>query len=169
MLTQFTAIVLLAAPVISGLPPVSTATLVGVSVYALLRLVRGARSGLSYVAHACFGNGDCLSVWFLAPDALLRTQPADSSRGALKHPGFGFSARTSGLELHRRPPPPNNSFKPTPCRGVGRVLCATLARVRRPATGRLNSGVRGLGCDCCNSPHREDGPRSHHRLFGRAI
>ena len=38
--------------------------------------------------------------------------------------------------------PPNNSFKPTPCRGVGRVLCATLARVRRPATGRLNSGVR---------------------------
>jgi hypothetical protein len=37
---------------------------------------------------------------------------------------------------------PNNSFKPTPCRGVSRVLCATLARVRRPATGRLNSGVR---------------------------
>lgn len=35
---------------------------------------------------------------------------------------------------------PNNSFKPTPCRGVGRVN-ATLARVRRPATGRLNSGV----------------------------
>ena len=37
---------------------------------------------------------------------------------------------------------PNNSFKPTPCRGVSHVLCATLARVRRPATGRLNSGVR---------------------------
>ena len=37
---------------------------------------------------------------------------------------------------------PNNSFKPTPCRGVGHVLCATLARVRRPVTGRLNSGVR---------------------------
>jgi hypothetical protein len=37
---------------------------------------------------------------------------------------------------------PNNSFKPTPCRGVGRVLYATLARTRRPATGRLNSGVR---------------------------
>jgi hypothetical protein len=33
-------------------------------------------------------------------------------------------------------------FKPTPCRGVGHVLYATLARVRRPATGRLNSGVR---------------------------
>ena len=38
--------------------------------------------------------------------------------------------------------PPNNSFKPTPCRGVGCVLYATLARIRRPATGRLNSGVR---------------------------
>ena len=37
---------------------------------------------------------------------------------------------------------PNNSFKPTPCRGVSRVLCATLARTCRPATGRLNSGVR---------------------------
>ena len=37
---------------------------------------------------------------------------------------------------------PNNSFKPTPCRGVSRVLYATLAHVRRPATGRLNSGVR---------------------------
>ncbi len=38
--------------------------------------------------------------------------------------------------------PPNNSFKPTPCRGIGHVLCATLAHVRRPATGRLNSSVR---------------------------
>ena len=38
----------------------------------------------------------------------------------------------------------NNSFKPTPCRGVGHVLYATLAHVRRPATGRLNSGVRPL-------------------------
>ena len=37
---------------------------------------------------------------------------------------------------------PNNSFNPTPHRGAGRVLCATLARVRRPAKGRLNSGVR---------------------------
>ena len=37
--------------------------------------------------------------------------------------------------------PPNKSFKPTPCRGIGYVLYATLARIRRPATGRLNSGV----------------------------
>ena len=39
---------------------------------------------------------------------------------------------------------PNNSFKPTPHRGVGHVLYATLARVRHPAAGRLNSGVRPL-------------------------
>ena len=36
----------------------------------------------------------------------------------------------------------NNSSKPTPCRGVGHMLYATLAYVRRPATGRLKSGVR---------------------------
>ena len=53
-----------------------------------------------------------------------------------------LSASAPWCELHQHPPPPNNSFKPTPCRGVGRVLCATLARSRRPATGRLNSGVR---------------------------
>ena len=37
---------------------------------------------------------------------------------------------------------PNKSFKPTPHRGVNSVLYATLARYRRPAVGRLNSGVR---------------------------
>jgi hypothetical protein len=44
---------------------------------------------------------------------------------------------------------PNNSFKPTPCRGVGHVLYATLAHVRRPAKGRLNSGV---SCQWKTSP-----------------
>jgi hypothetical protein len=53
-----------------------------------------------------------------------------------------FSAGTLGFQVRQHPPPPNNSFKPTPCRGGGRVQCATLAHVRRPATGRLNSGVR---------------------------
>ena len=72
----------------------------------------------------------------------LLTGLAESSRDALRHPGFGLSASASGFDSHRHPPPPNNSFKPTPCRGVGRVLCATLAHVRRPATGRLNSSVR---------------------------
>ena len=47
----------------------------------------------------------------------------------------------------------NSSSKPTPCRGVGCVLCATLARIRRPATGRLNSGVmRGLAAGCAGFP-----------------
>jgi hypothetical protein len=36
----------------------------------------------------------------------------------------------------------NNSFKPPLCRGIGRVLFATLAHDRRPAMGLLNSGVR---------------------------
>ena len=52
-----------------------------------------------------------------------------------------LSVSAQGPGLNRHPPPPNNSFKPTPCRGVGCVLYATLARIRRPATGRLNSGV----------------------------
>ena len=70
------------------------------------------------------------------------TGPAGSSRVRARAFPLRFSASTSGSDLHRRPPPPNNSFKPTPCRGVGHVLYATLAHVRRPATGRLNSGVR---------------------------
>ena len=70
------------------------------------------------------------------------TGPAGSSRVRARAFPLRFSASTSGSDLHRRPPPPNNSFKPTPCRGVGCVLYATLARIRRPATGRLNSGVR---------------------------
>jgi hypothetical protein len=79
-----------------------------------------------------------------------------------RHPGkFAGRARVSPLRLSEasagfilrwHPPPPNNSFKPTPCRGVGCVLCATLARIRRPATGRLNSGVmRGLAAGCAGS------------------
>lgn len=38
---------------------------------------------------------------------------------------------------------PNNSFNPTPHRGVGRAY-ATLARVRYPASGQLNSCIRML-------------------------
>ena len=72
----------------------------------------------------------------------LRIHPAESSRVRVLAFPLRISASASGPDLHRRPPPPNNSFKPTPCRGVGRVLYATLAHVRRPATGRLNSGVR---------------------------
>ena len=70
------------------------------------------------------------------------TGPAESSQMRVLAFPLRFSAGASGLGAHRHPPPPNNSFKPTPCPGVGRVLYATLAHVRRPATGRLNSGVR---------------------------
>ena len=53
-----------------------------------------------------------------------------------------LSASAPGFRLERHPPPPNNSLKPTPHRGVNSVLYATLARCRRLAVGRLNSGVR---------------------------
>ncbi len=72
----------------------------------------------------------------------LRLHPAESSRVRVRAFPLRLSASAPVSDLHRRPPPPNNSFKPTPCRGIGHVLCATLAHVRRPATGRLNSGVR---------------------------
>ena len=72
----------------------------------------------------------------------LLTGSAESSRVRVLAFPLRLSASTPGSGSHRHPPPPNNSFKPTPCRGVGHVLYATLAHVRRPATGRLNSGVR---------------------------
>ena len=75
----------------------------------------------------------------------LRLRPAESPQVRARAPPLRLSDALAGLMSHRHPPPPNNSFKPTPCRGVGRVLYATLARVRRPATGRLNSGVRAQG------------------------
>ncbi len=72
----------------------------------------------------------------------LLTGPAEISWVRVRAFSLRFSASAPGLGSHRHPPPPNNSFKPTPCRGIGCVLYATLARIRRPATGRLNSGVR---------------------------
>ena len=72
----------------------------------------------------------------------LRRHPAESSRVRVRTFSLLFSATVPGFRLYRHPPPPNNSFKPTPCRGIGHVLYATLAPVRRPDTGRLNSGVR---------------------------
>ena len=72
---------------------------------------------------------------------LLRTRPGKFAGRARASPLL-LSEASAGLMYRRHPPPPNNSFKPTPCRGIGHVLYATLARVRCPATGRLNSGVR---------------------------
>ena len=72
----------------------------------------------------------------------LLTGQAESSRVHARAFPLRLSASAPGSGFNRHPPPPNNSFKPTPCRGAGRVLYATLAHVRRPATGRLNSSVR---------------------------
>jgi hypothetical protein len=85
----------------------------------------------------------CL-VWSAFPRLTqsLRIHPAESSRVRVRAFPLRLSASASGFRFCRHPPPPNNSFKPTPCRGVGHVLYATLAHVRRPATGRLNSSVR---------------------------
>jgi hypothetical protein len=70
------------------------------------------------------------------------TGPAESLRVRVVAFPLRLSASAPGSDLYRHPPPPNNSFKPTPHRGVNSVLCATLARCRRPAVGRLNSSVR---------------------------
>jgi hypothetical protein len=70
------------------------------------------------------------------------TGPTESSRVRARAFPLRLSASAPGPGFNRHPPPPNNSFKPTPHRGVSSVLCATLARCRRPAVGRLNSGVR---------------------------
>ena len=81
----------------------------------------------------------------------LRRHPAESSWVRVRAFPLRLSASASGPGSHRHPPPPNNSFKPTQCRGVSHVLCATLARVCRPATGRLNSSVRrqkSVWCSC---------------------
>ena len=69
------------------------------------------------------------------------------ARSIVRASVFGQRIRSSAS---RGSVPPNKSFKPTPCRGGGHVLYATLAHVRRPATGRLNSGVRRLKtlCSC---------------------
>jgi hypothetical protein len=67
-----------------------------------------------------------------------RLSAPTNPRNSPTSPGFGWSH--------------NSSFKPIPCRGIGHVLYATLAHVRRPATGRLNSGVmRGVAVDLVGS------------------
>ena len=83
-------------------------------------------------------------VWSVFPQLTqsLRRHPTGGSRVRVRTFPLLFSATVLGFRCCQHPPPPNNSFKPTPCRGVGRVLYATLAHVRRPATGRLNSSVR---------------------------
>ena len=106
-----------------------------------LRLLRDARSEVACVALAGFvSNVPHLFV----PPRLIRCFGYGRLQVHWTRPGrrasvFGLLVR---CPASRGSVPPNKSFKPTPCRGVSHVLCATLARVRRPATGRLNSGVR---------------------------
>ena len=52
----------------------------------------------------------------------LRKRPAESSRVRARAFPLLFSATVPRLHCCQNPPPPNNSFKPTPCRGVGHVL-----------------------------------------------
>ena len=90
---------------------------------ARLRKLRSSSEGSRRLSR-CFGHGR------------LKVREARSSGQASVFGRFGRISASRGSV------PPNKSFKPTPCRGGSHVLCATLARVRRPATGRLNSGVR---------------------------
>ena len=110
-------------------------------------LLRPSSSGALTLRVRCVGRlrKRCL-VSVSVPLLILSflTDPAESYRVRARASPLRFSASASGAYSRRHPPPPNNSFKPTPCRGIGHVLCATLARVRRPATGRLNSSVRPL-------------------------
>ena len=57
-----------------------------------------------------------------------------------------LSASAPASRFNRHPPPPNNSFKPTPHRGVNSVLCATLHAVATPMRGGLTQAL-GLRTD----------------------
>ena len=54
-----------------------------------------------------------------------------------------FSANVPRFRFYRHPPPPNNSFKPTPHRGVNSVLYATLHAVATPPWGGLTPALGG--------------------------
>jgi hypothetical protein len=72
------------------------------------------------------------------------TGPAESSRVRVRAFPLRFSASASGLGINRHPPPPNNSFKPTPHRGVNSVLCATLHAVAAPLRGGLTQALEPM-------------------------
>ena len=54
--------------------------------------------------------------------------------------GFGFCSAAINVGLR-----PNNSFKPTPHRGVNSVLCATLHAVATPLRGGLTQALAAQG------------------------
>ena len=86
----------------------------------------------------------CL-VWANIPRLTrsLRLHPTESSQVRVGAFSLRLSASASGLGAHRHPTPPNNSFKPTPHRGVNSVLCATLHAVATPLRGGLTQALGG--------------------------
>ena len=86
----------------------------------------------------------CL-VWSFFPQLTqsLRLHPADSLRVRVGAFPLRLSASAAGFGLYRHPSPPNNSFKPTPHRGVNSVLCATLHAVAAPPRGGLTQALGG--------------------------
>ena len=73
----------------------------------------------------------------------LRRNPADSSRVRVRAFPLRLSVSASVLGSHRHPPPPNNSFKPTPCRGVGHVLTLRLHTSAAPPRVGLTQALGG--------------------------
>jgi hypothetical protein len=104
---------------------------------------RPARSRIACVALAGFGNG----VWYRSVGPLLMlsflTGPAESSRVRARAFPLRLSASSLASVFNRHPPPPNNSFKPTPHRGVNSVLYATLHAVATPLRGGLTQALGG--------------------------
>ena len=78
----------------------------------------------------------------------LRLHPTESSRVRVRAFPLRFSATGLGFRFCRHPPPPNNSFKPTPHRGVNSVLCATLHAVATPLRGGLTLALGGRKAFC---------------------
>jgi len=89
--------------------------------HALLRSVCRARSNFAGVTCVGIGNAGWLSVSLSAPDAVASETPGKFAGRARVSP-LRLSEASAGFILRWHPPPPNNSFKPTPCRGVSRVL-----------------------------------------------
>jgi hypothetical protein len=71
----------------------------------------------------------------------LRLHLAESSGVRVRAFPLLFSASMWGLGAYQHPPPPNNSFKPTPHRGVNSVLYATLHAVATPPRGGLTQAL----------------------------
>ena len=79
---------------------------------------------------------------FPTPDPLLRRRPAEGFWGALGFSRFGFRRHRPGSSVTGIPRHLTIRSSRPHVVASAMCLCATLAHVRRPATGRLNSGVR---------------------------